>query len=94
MDVAVQTKCTEMVNEPRNRGLAAQDLTAEALISQPRGMEEAKALLEKVDPPARGAGVLHTSEDGPLSKKQHATKFGEILKQADYNLFNDFEIGG
>ncbi|KAH8595467.1 ankyrin repeat-containing domain protein [Bisporella sp. PMI_857] len=93
MDVAVWAKCTELVNELRNRGLPAKDSAAEALIPQPGGMKEAKALLGRVDPPSRGA--RHTSEDGRPSKKQHLVKFEEILKQRDYNLFDEFvKLGG
>lgn len=92
MDVAVQTACAEMVNELRERGLAAQGLAAKALIPLLGGMKEARKLLERVKPPIwRGH---RSSEDGQATKKQHAKKFKEILEQCDYSLFNKFLKAG
>jgi ankyrin repeat protein len=89
MDLAVQTKSTEMVNELRKRGLSAQDQAAEALIPLPGGIEEAKALLERVEAPRP------THQKIEQSKHDHSKKFREILKQGDYNLFSKFEeVGG
>lgn len=76
MDIAVHTKCTEMVNELRIRGIAAQDLTTEGVTTQPKGRENAKALLD--------------SKYVLLNEKQRAAEFGKILKRSDYKLFNGF----
>jgi len=88
MDVAVRMKCTELVNELRNRGLSAKGTAAESLIPWPGGVEEAKALLAPIgmpDPKKRA-----TREGG-----QHVFKFEEILQQRDYNLFQEFaKVGG
>jgi len=88
MDLAVGTKCTEMVNELRSRGFSAKDPAAEALIPLSEGEYEARALFERVEP----SQATHQKVDA--SKKDHSKKFREILKRGDYQLFRDFEKSG
>ncbi|RDW59222.1 hypothetical protein BP5796_12146 [Coleophoma crateriformis] len=89
MDVAVQTKCTELVNELKNRGISAQNLTAETPVQKPEVMKEAAELLERIDL-SPGAG---SKDERP--SKYNDRKFREILQQANYSLFDEFvKLGG
>ncbi|RDW63780.1 hypothetical protein BP6252_11325 [Coleophoma cylindrospora] len=89
VDVAIQTKCTELVNELRNRGISSQNLTVEPPVQKPEVIKEAAKLLERIDP-----SPIAGSKDVPPSK-YHDRKFREILQRANYSLFDEFvKLGG